>query len=116
MVLFYVILILAYAPAAAWAVRSGGSRRLWLLAATTLGLVFLGGILLGYHFAVPSTFRLLVYLLAFTAPAVLLPTLLLWAQGARPGAQAAALPIALVGGVIGLGVGWVLVVYGLGVW
>ena len=47
---------------------------------------------------------------------MLLPTLLLWAQGARAGAQTAALQIALVGGVVGLGVGWFVVVYGLGVW
>lgn len=116
MFFFYVILILAHAPAAAWAVRSGGTRRLWLLAASTLGLIFLGGVLLGYHFAVPSTPRLLLYLLAFSAPGVLLPTLLLWAQRARPRAQAAAVQIALVGGVIGLAVGWVVVVYGLRGW
>ena len=85
------------------------------VAASALGLLVLGGVLLGYRFAVPSTPRLLLYLLAFSAPAVLLPTLLLWAQRARPRVQAAALPLALVGGVIGLGVGWLVVVDGLGV-
>ena len=110
MAFFYcVILVLGYAPTAAWAVRWGGGRRLWGLAAITLGLILLGGILLGYRYAVPNTPRLLLYLLAFSAPAVLLPTLLLWAQRARPRARAAAVPITLVGGVIGLGVGWVLV-------
>lgn len=85
--------------------RRGGGGRLWVVAASTLGLILLGGILLGYRFALPSTPRLLLCLLAFTAPAVLLPTLLLWAQRARPRTQAAAVPLALVGGVIGLAVG-----------
>lgn len=117
MILLYcVMLVLGYALAEAWAARRGGSGRLWGVAASTLGLILLGGILLGYRFAVPSTPRLLLYLLAFSAPAVLLPTLLLWAQRARPRARAAALPIALAGGVIGLAVGWIVVVYGLGVW
>lgn len=117
MILLYcVLLVVGYASAAAWAVRRGGGGALWGVAASTLGLLLLGGGLLGYGFAVPSTPRLLLYLLAFSAPAVLLPTLLLWARRGRPRVQAAAVPIALVGGVIGLGVGWVVVVYGLGVW
>lgn len=115
MVLLYcVILVLGYAPAAAWAVRRGGSERLWAAAASTLGLIVLLGVLLGYRFAVPSTPRLLLYLLAFSAPAVLLPTLLLWAQRGRSRTQAPAL--ALAGSAIGLGVGWLVVVYGLRVW
>lgn len=117
MVLLYcVILVLGYAPAAAWAVRRGGSERLWGVAASTLGLIVLLGVLLGYRFAVPSTPRLLLYLLAFSAPTVLLPTLLLWAQRGRPRTQAPALALALSGSAIGLGVGWLVVVYGLGVW
>lgn len=104
MILLYcVILVLGYALAAAWAVRPGGGGRLWGVATGMLGLLVLGGVLLGYGFAVPSIPRLLLYLLALSAPAVLLPTLLLWAQRGRPRAQAAAVPIALAGGVVGLG-------------
>lgn len=114
--LYCVVLVLSYALTAAWAVRSGNGGRLWGVATSMLGLLVLGGVLLGYAYAVPSTPRLLLYLLTFSAPAVLLPTLLLWAQRGWPRAQAPALVLALVGSAIGLGVGWVVVVYGLGVW
>jgi hypothetical protein len=113
--LFSVILVLGYAPAAAWGVRAGGGR-LWVVAASALGLLVLGSVLYGYGFTVPNTPLFLLYLLVFTVPGVVLPTLLLWTQRAKPWAQTAALQTAVMAGLVGLGLGWLVVAYGLGVW
>lgn len=59
---------------------------------------------------------MLLYALAFLGPIVLVPTMLLWHQAATGAVRNATLGTALVGALAGLLCGWVLLVYGLGVW
>ncbi len=113
--LYVVVLVVAYAVAASWAVSHGGGRRLWFTGSATLLLLVAVGVLLGQHYAVPSLARLLLYKMAFTGPIVIVPTVLLSFSKARP-TWAGRLPVAVLGGCIGSICGWVLVVFGLGVW
>ena len=57
---FVVVLIGAYAMAASWAVCRG-PRRLWSTASGALLLIVAGVVLLGWHYAVPSRSRLVLY-------------------------------------------------------
>lgn len=113
--LYAVLLVVAYAVAASWAVSHGSRRRLWLTALATLVLLGAAAVLLGRHYAVPSLGRLLLYKMAFTGPVVVVPTVLLSFSKARP-TWVGWLPVALLGACIGIICGWVLVVFGLGVW
>lgn len=113
--LYVVVLAVAYAVAASWAVCHGGRRRLWLTGSATLILLVAAAVLLGRYYAVPSLARLLLYKMAFTGPVVVVPTVLLSFSKARP-TWAGRLPVAVLGACIGSICGWVLVVFGLGVW
>ena len=109
-------LILAFAPVAVWALRVGGLRLLWLLCALALFADLLASLVLSFVYSVPSTWRVVYYSLAFVGPS------LLFATGSLTVANtfARALPVQLlatfVGSLIGLAVGFVVVVYVLGVW
>lgn len=114
--LYIAFLVVAYAVAASWAVSHGGPRRLWLTGSVTLLLVVVAVVILGRHYAVPSFARLLVYAMVFTGPVVVVPTVLLsFTKAPRP-AWLGRLPAALLGACIGVVCGWVLLVFGLGVW
>jgi hypothetical protein len=63
--LFILPLILVFSPAAVWALRVGGLRRLWLLCALTLLAFLLVAIFLSAAYSVPSVWRVIVYSLAF---------------------------------------------------
>ena len=52
--LFVLPLILAFAPAAVWAFRAGGVRRLWLLDAFALLALILTALVLSAVYSVPS--------------------------------------------------------------
>ncbi|OLC14526.1 MAG: hypothetical protein AUH29_10030 [Candidatus Rokubacteria bacterium 13_1_40CM_69_27] len=114
--LIVVLLVGGYAVVASWAVRHGGQPRLGAVAAGALMLVALAALLAGHRYAVPSMPRLLLYALAFMGPIVLVPTVLLWRQAAIGATRNAMLGTALLGALAGLLCGWVLLVYGLGVW
>jgi hypothetical protein len=114
--LFAVALAIGYPVAAAWAVSRGGPRGLWLTGSATLLLVAAAAALLGRHHAVPSVARLLLYALAFTGPVVVVPTALLSLSGRPGGGWAGRLPAAVLGAGVGIVCGWLLVIYGLGVW
>ena len=109
-------LILAFAPIAVWALRVGGLRRLWLLCTLAILMLVLVALVLSAIYSVPSTWRVLYYLLAFVGPSILLATGLL----ALASAFARTLPIqlaaAFAGSLFGLAVGFVVAVYVLGVW
>ena len=114
--LFVLPLILAFAPAAVWALRVGGLRWLWLLCALVLLALLLVALLLSAVYSVPSVWRVLLYSLGFVGPSILFASgLLTLASG-----FARTLPLQLItvfaGSMIGLGVGFVVVVYALGVW
>ena len=109
--LFIVPLVLAFSPAEVWALRVGGLRRLWLLCALALLVVVLLALVLSTVYSVPSTWRVVYYLMAFVGPS------LLFASGSLTLASgfARTLPLqlitALAGSMIGLAVGYVAVVY-----
>ena len=110
-----VILVAVYAVAASWAARRGPAR-LWLTAAAALLLIAIGGALLGLYYAVPSLSRLLVYAVALTGPVVFVPTTILSLAGTKRSTLAKSFPMAILGACLGLACGFVIVVYGLGVW
>jgi hypothetical protein len=113
---FILPLILAFSPAAVWALRVGGLRRLWLLCALALLAVLLLALVLSAVYSVPSAWRVILYSLAFVGPSILFATgSLTLASG-----FARTLPVQVVtafaGSMIGLAVGFIAVVYVLGVW
>jgi hypothetical protein len=109
--LFVLPLILAYAPAAVWALGAGGLQRLWLLGAFALLALVLSAV-----YSVPSVRRVLLYLLVFVGPSVLFTNAALTVVDAFDSAVWPQLIAAFVGSLPGLAVGFVAAVYGLGVW
>jgi hypothetical protein len=109
--LFVLPLILAYAPAAVWALRAGGLQRLWLLGAFALLALVLSAV-----YSVPSVRRVLLYFLVFVGPSVLFTNAALTVVDAFDSAVWTQLIAAFVGSLPGLAVGFVAAVYGLGVW
>jgi hypothetical protein len=109
--LFVLPLILAYAPAAVWALRAGGLQRLWLLGAFALLALVLSAV-----YSVPSVRRVLLYFLVFVGPSVLFNNAALTVVDAFDSAVWTQLIAAFVGSLPGLAVGFVAAVYGLGVW
>jgi hypothetical protein len=114
--LFVLPLILAFAPIAVWALRVGGLRRLWLLCGLALLALVLVALMLSAMYAVPSSWRVVYYSLAFVGPSVLFATGLLALANAFTRTLPVQLTAAFVGSLIGLAVGFVVAVYVLGVW
>jgi hypothetical protein len=114
--LFVLPLILAFAPIAVWALRVGGLQRLWLLCAIMLLFGLLAALVLSVVYSVPSTLQVVYYSLAFVGPSILLTTIALSIASAYTWALAMQLTTAFAGSLIGLGFGFVVVVYVLGVW
>jgi hypothetical protein len=108
-------LILAFAPAAVWAFRTGGLRRLWLLGAFALLALILAALVLSAVYSVPSEWRVVLYFLVFVGPSVLFANAVLTVASALESALRTQLIAAFVGSLVGLAVGFVAVVYGLGV-
>jgi hypothetical protein len=69
-----VLLVLAFSPAAVWALRLGGLRWLWLLCALTLLAVLLLALLLSTVYSVPSAWRVVLYFVGFVGPSILFAT------------------------------------------
>jgi hypothetical protein len=114
--LFVLPLILAFAPAAVWALRAGGLRRLWLLGAFALLALIPVALVLSAVYSVPSVWRVLLYFLVFVGPSVLFTNAALTVAGAFERALRTQLITAFVGSLVGLAVGFVVAVYGSGVW
>jgi hypothetical protein len=114
--LFVLPLVLAYAPAAVWALSTGGPRRLWILCAGALAAVILLALLLSAVYSVPSTSRVVVYMLTCLGPAILLATGFLAVANASTRSRAGHLGASLAGVVIGLLAGLALAIFGLRVW
>jgi len=113
---FFFPLILAFGPAAVWAFRVGGPRWLWLLSALTLLAVLLLALVLSAIYSVPSAWRVVLYFLAFVGPSVLFSS----GSLALASGFARTVPLQLIaafaGSMIGLTVGYVVVVFVLAVW
>jgi hypothetical protein len=113
---FVLPLILAFGPAAVWALRVGGLRRLWSLCALALLAVVLLALLLSAVYSVPSTWRVVLYFLGFVGPSILFATVSLTLASGFARTLPLQLVVAFAGSMIGLGVGFFVVVYVLGVW
>jgi hypothetical protein len=110
--LFVLPLILAFAPAAVWAFRAGGLRRLWLLGAFALLALILAALVLSAVYSVPSVWRVVLYFLVFVGPSVLFTNAALTVASAFESALWTQLIAAFVGSLVGLAVGFVAAVYG----
>jgi len=114
--LFVLPLILAFDPVAVWVLRAGGRQRLWLLCALALLAIVLGALMLSAIYSVPSSWRVVYYSLASAGPSVLFATGSLAVMNTFARALPVQLIAAFAGSLIGLAVGFVVVVYVLGVW
>ena len=115
MVLLVVILLGGFVVVASRVARHGPGR-LWFTAAAAMLLIALGSVLLGRYYSVPSVSRVLLYAVALTGPAVLVPTTMLSFAPVRALTLAKALPIAILSACLGLALGLVIVVFWLKVW
>jgi hypothetical protein len=114
--LFILLLISAFSPVAVWALRVGGLRRLWLLCALAHLPVLLLALLLSIVYSVPSAWRVIFYFLAFLGPSILFATGSLTLARGFARTLLVQLITAFAGSIIGLVVGFIVVVYVLGVW
>ncbi len=114
--LFVIPLILAFGPAAVWAFRVGGLQLLWLLCALTLLALVLLALFLSAVYSVPSAWLVILYCLGFVGPSILFATGSLTLASGLASTVFVQLVTAFAGSMIGLVVGFVAVVYVLGVW
>src|ERR671916_333337 len=114
--LFILPLVLAFSPAAVWALRVGGLRRLWSLCALALLVVILLAFVLSAVYSVPSTWRVVLYFLGFAGPSILFSTGSLTLAGGFARTLPLQLVTAFAGSMVGLALGFVVVVYVVGVW
>ncbi len=98
------------------ALRVGGLRLLWLLCALTLLAIILLALFLSAVYSVPSVWRVVLYFLGFVGPQILTTTGSLTLASGFAKTLPLQLIVAFAGSMIGLGVGFVVVVYVLGVW
>ncbi len=110
------LVVLAVSLVAVGAFRVGGLRWLWLLCALALLAVILLSLVLSAVYSVPSAWLVILYLLAFVGPPILLATGSLTLVSGFVRTLPLQLASAFAGSIIGLGVGFVLIVYALGVW
>ena len=111
-----VLLVLAVSLVAVLALRVGGLRLLWLLCALTLLAVVFLALFLSAVYSVPSVWRVVLYILGFVGPQILITTGSLTLASGFAKTLPLQLIVAFAGSMIGLGVGFVVVVYVLGVW
>jgi hypothetical protein len=113
---FTVPLILAFGPAAVWALRVGGLRLLWLLCALALLALILLALFISAVYSVPNAWLVVLYSVGFVGPPILFATGSLTLTSGYAGTLTFQLVVAFAGSLIGLAIGFVLVVYVLGVW
>lgn len=108
--LFVLPLILSFAPAAVWAMRAGGLRRLWLLCVIALLVDVLAALVLSVVYAVPSVWRVVILFAVFAGPSISFTAVSLTLGG-----LARNLPLqltaAIAGSLVGLATGFVVAVY-----
>jgi hypothetical protein len=114
--LFVLPLILAFAPVAVWALRTGSLRRLWLLCALALLADLLAALVLSAVYTVPSVWRVVLYFLTFVGPSILFTAGSLTLAGGFARILPLQLVVAFAGSLIGLAIGFAVAVYGPVVW
>ena len=107
--------LLAYVVVLARAAGRGPSR-IWPTAIAALGFALVAGALLGWYYDVPSMRRLLLTAAVLAGPVTLFPAIMLSAGPTKERPFSDALPLVLAGSVLGLACGYVIVVFGVGVW
>jgi hypothetical protein len=110
------LLVLAVSLVAVGVFRVGGLRWLWLLCALTLLAIVLLSLVLSAIYSVHRAWLVILYLLAFVGPPILFATGSLTLVSGFARTLPLQLLTALAGSMIGLAVGFVVVVYALGVW
>jgi hypothetical protein len=110
------LLVLAVSLLAVGVLRVGGLRRLWLLCALTLLVIVLGALFLSALYSVPSAWLVILYSVGFVGPPILFATGSLTLTSGFARTLPLQLVMAFAGSLIGLGLGFVVVVYVLGVW
>jgi hypothetical protein len=116
MITVLLLLVLAVSLLAVGVLRVGGLRRLWLMCALTLLAVVLVALFLSALYSVPSAWLVILYSLGFVGPPLLFATGSLTLASGFARTLSLQLVIAFAGSMIGLAVGFVVVVYVLGVW
>jgi hypothetical protein len=104
-----------YALLASWAYRIGGEYVIACAGAALL-LIACGALLLAARYDVPSTSRLMVYMLGFAGPVVVVPTALLLLLPRASRFAIAPLAVAIAGAALGFVLGFLFVVFGMGMW
>jgi hypothetical protein len=108
LVLLVLPIFLCFGPAAVWACRSGGQRRLWLVCVLVLLLVVVAAVGVSIWYAVPSTWHVVIYFLSFWGMSVVL------SASSVALSRSFALPVQLLaagtGTLVGLAVGYLLAV------
>jgi hypothetical protein len=113
--LFVIIFVSGYAMAASWAAPQGLGR-LWLTAFVAL-LLIVGGIgFWGNYKSLPNLPRIMLYFGSLTGPTVIIPTVMLSRSLSSRSTFTKALPTAFLGACLGFACGFVIVIYGYGVW
>jgi hypothetical protein len=113
---FVLPLILAFSPVAVLVLRVGGLRRLWLLCVLALLAVVLVALFQSGVYSVPSAWRVVLYFLGFVGPPILFATVSLTLASGFARTLPLQLITAFAGSMVGLAVGFVVVVYAFGVW
>ena len=111
-----VLLVLVISLIAVGVLRVGGLRWLWLLCALVLLALVVLALFLSAIYSVPSASLVILYLLAFVGPPILFTTGSLTLVSGFARTLPLQLATAFAGSSIGLTVGFVVVVYVLGVW
>src|SRR5215218_254229 len=111
-----ILLVLAVSLLAVGVLRVGGMRWLWLLCALTLLVIVLLALLLSALYSVPSAWLVILYAVGFVWPPILFATGTLTLTGGFARTLPLQLITAFAGSMIGLAVGFVVVVSVLGVW
>ena len=114
LILFVIILI--YAPVAVKLLMRGGRRGLWLGFAAALSLLISLAWVTATVYKVPNTLRLVLFFCGVGGSTLLLTTLLLHVSHLFQWGHSRQTLVAFGGGILGMALGMLLVVYGLHSW
>jgi hypothetical protein len=114
--LIVIVVIFAYSPTAVWISERGGVRRLWVVFSIAFSLIILLALAVSAIYSVPSTARLVLFVIAFGGSTLLCSTVVVHITHAFQLGQSTRALAAMGSAMVGALVGMVLVVYGLRSW
>jgi len=109
------LLLLTYPLLSTWA-ASIGRRQLWSAAIATGALVVVGALVLGRIYSVPDPTRVVLSAVLLLGPSIAIPSIALGVADPDGGSFSSRIGRAFLGTLFGFALGWVAVVFGLGVW